>query len=225
MKTCSNCGKEIKRNTKFCVFCGAEQKKVDDKVEKTEMDEVKVDTTIDNQIEGATTTKTSKTEKPKKRSSQWILGICILLFGIWGLHKYMTYLPTGQTDPFTVLAYTAKRTDVFIMAYGSGHEDEFFNNDYVIYLNKNQRTGKLVFPVKGMHDWRTHYCYLVTVGNGSDASTLAVDIKNVKWSRFINDKVAKVTGNNPYSWTEKMSIQYYSDHVSDLDEASNNNFK
>jgi len=122
------------------------------------------------------------------------------------------------------LTYASKLIDSPIFYYGSRHQDELLN-DYIVYLNKNKRIGRFVFPIKSKRDWKTHYCYLITIGNGDAATTQAIDINNAEWARIIDRRVAKVKGDNPYAWSEKMSIQYYSDHISDLNEAYNNNFK
>ncbi len=44
----------------------------------------------------------------------------------------------------------------------------------------------------------------------------AIDISNKNWCRQVVDKVAKVKGHNPAQWQEKMSINYYSENVSNL---------
>lgn len=157
-----------------------------------------------------------KTEETPKKSHKFII-IFILLFAIWGLYKHATKLPAGSMDKDTIWEHNAKIMDPFIFTYGSAHPFVMSTNDKVVYLYRNTRTKRYVFPIKDLNTHKTHFCYLESVSNAPNSFMYAIDINNKNWCRQIVDKVAKIKGHNPAQWEEKMSINYYSENISDLD--------
>ncbi|ATO42633.1 MULTISPECIES: hypothetical protein [Lactobacillaceae] len=163
-----------------------------------------------------------KEEATPKKSHKFII-IIILLLAIWGLYKHVTKLPDGSMDTDTIWEHNAKIMDSFIFAYGVAHPLVMSTNDKVVYLYKNTRTKRYVFPIKDLKTHKTHFCYLESVDNAPNKSMYAIDISNKNWCRQVVDKVAKVKGHNPAQWQEKMSINYYSENVSNLDTYYHNN--
>ncbi|WP_251897683.1 hypothetical protein [Lactiplantibacillus paraplantarum] len=165
-----------------------------------------------------------KEEATPKKSHKFII-IIILLLAIWGLYKHATKLPDGSMNTDTIWEHNAKSMDSQIFMYGVGHPLAVSTNDKIVYLYKNTRTKRYVFPVKDLKTHKTHFCYLESVGSSpSKAYTVvATDIHNKNWNKVIAKTVAKVKGHNPSQWQEKMSINYYSENVSNLDTYYHNN--
>ncbi|MFC6294741.1 zinc-ribbon domain-containing protein [Lactiplantibacillus daoliensis] len=221
MKFCVNCGKQIKESTNFCPFCGAEQPVIGVSSESVAPIE-KVNTP--EKVEQVSTSQVVET--PNHHIVLWIVAIAVIILGSWGFYQYKTYLPEGQTNETSILKYASPTLNSAVFYYGTYHRDEFLAQDYVVFLNKNKRTGKYVFPVKKGENGKIHYCYLIAVGNGNRKAPMAIDINNVKWYSYISKKVhTSIIGNNPYAWSDKMSIDYYSDHISNLNDAYQNDFK
>jgi len=223
MKFCVNCGKQIKESTNFCPFCGAEQPTVKVAAESDAGTEAPLPRTE----EVSENVPTAKPARHWTRNSLWgTLGIIIVVVGRWGYHQYQNYVPEGQTNPTSILKYTSKPMDSFVFASGVQLSEAQLDDEYMVYLNKNQRTGHYVFPVKDTRSKKVHYSYLISVGHGKGRTTGAVDINNVKWFRSIdNNKAATVVGNNPHAWSYKMTINYYNKHISNLEDAYQNGFK
>lgn len=157
--------------------------------------------------------------KETQNKSHKFIVIIVILVCIWGIYKHITKLPDGSMNTTTILIHNAKTMNSSIFMYGAGHPFAMSTNDKVIYLYKNTRTKRYVFPVKELKTHKTHFCYLESVGAypNESYSVIAIDIHNKNWGRLLSNKVARIKGHNPYQWEEKMSINYYSENISDLD--------
>lgn len=217
-KFCINCGNQLSGHERFCNKCGFDVSKINHL--NTDADEQsKQDKTIPEKTEQEHNEIVNDSMGKAQNKSHKFIILFVILVGVFGLYKNATKLPDGSTDTDSILIYNAKTMDPFIFMYGSGHSSDPLANDYkVIYLYKNTRTKRYVFPVKDLKTHKTHFCYLESIGDHPNErdTVFATDIYNKKWGRVIDPKVAKIKGNNPHRWEERMSINYYSENISNL---------
>lgn len=154
------------------------------------------------------------------RSNKIALGVIFVIFilGI-GIYKFNTRLPDGETNTNKIMTMASNTldTDVVLDAEVNPYQVALQRDEYRIYLYKNDRTNRYVFPVKEKKHGEIHFCYLVSYNSPQGMlSMAAVDINDPKWARFVDKNVAVIEGNNPYVKDMEYTTRYYYNHFSSL---------
>lgn len=204
---CHNCGKEVISIAKFCPSCGVKLNDTNTQDEDTDKNDA---STSNTQSYASSTSVDSHSQTSKSLKTIILFSILfIVAVGGYSVYKHLTYLPKGLTDSDQIMEYGGQVLTDNVFAYAEYFPKLKTNGEYYIYLYKNKRTGKYVFPVKDTNDNSKHYCYLFKVGSTKHL----VDIKNVHWWGAINRPGIKITGDNPYEIEYEMNFQYYNENI------------
>lgn len=110
---CSNCGKQIPKDMKFCSFCGAQQTIKNDTASVTPQTAPKADT-----------------KKPKKKSNIWILLVVVLV--VFLIAKFISTESVNSDDP-TTSSITTTLPQIDIMPTPNAEYEAIFSGTSIVH--------------------------------------------------------------------------------------------
>jgi len=156
-----------------------------------------------------------------KKSNKTLIILFFIILAAIGIYQYTNRMPQGVIDRDTIMNKASNSIDTDLGLDLSANAYDVYNDqdEYRIFLYRNSRTKRFVFPVKEKKSGDVHYCYLVAYEDTRGyTNKMAVDINNSKWARFIDKRVASIEGNNPSEKDYEYSYSYYYDNFSNLDD-------
>lgn len=202
---CPNCGNKIVSGAKFCTVCGFKLNNDNSTQEET----IKSDTVNFN-------TNTNRYQQTDNNFKSLIILAILFVVAVsgYGIYKHATYLPKGLTDSDQIMKQGSSQLSGKLFMYVAYHQQVIDNGKYLVYIYKNSRTDRYVFPVRDSKDNSKHYCYLYRIVG----TKYLVDINNSNWCYTLNGAGVKIIGNNPSEWEYKMDAQYYNDNIKNMKE-------
>ncbi|MFC6176954.1 hypothetical protein ACFQAV_08885 [Companilactobacillus huachuanensis] len=153
----------------------------------------------------------------KGKGNKIVITVVLATLVFFGIYKYNTRMPKGTTSKDQIMEKMSYSIDTLFgidMQYNSDRFSEDVN-EYRIFIYKNERTKRFVFPIRDKNTGKTHYCYLASYVSTTGYETkMATDIDHDNWSRMIEKRVASIENDNPakkdYQYTISNYYLYYS---------------
>nr|WP_241259069.1 zinc ribbon domain-containing protein [Ligilactobacillus pobuzihii] len=209
---CPSCGSEILDGAKFCHVCGFKLNNDNFTQEETN----KNDTGTSNTQNYNSSANVSSSQQYGNNFISLIVVAILFIVAVsgYGIYKHVTYLPKGLTDTDAIMRHGSSKLSDMLYFYVEYHPQVINDGKYLVYIYKNTRTDRYVFPVRDSKDNSKHYCYLY----GIVGTKYVVDINNPNWCYALNVAGIKIIGNNPSEWDYKMDAQYYAEHIKGVKE-------
>lgn len=206
MKICNNCGFKNDMDAKFCINCG------ETLIHKTEEKKYSLKSTVNMK---RSENRIRKVGINNGKLVKYIFIIVLLFLGGWYWNNRM---PKGLDTTQEILKYTYSQMKGSIFIYGTYHINTIYENS--IYVLQNDKTDRFVFKVEDNKTKKIHYCYLIQIGNDSNAVTDAIDISDKSYCRSVTKKAADATiiGNIKYHLAGGISVMGYSSKVGSIDQ-------